>query len=219
MRKAASREAGSEAWKAGLPRLVLVADGFTQAARAAVVVAAVDGGVRWAHLRDHGAEAAGFDEAARRLARRLGEANAGVRLTVNTRWETARAIGAGLHVGVRGPTLREARQRLGQHAMLGFSAHTLEAARQAAADGADYLFYSPIFPTSSKPEAAGVGVEALRRVCQAVAPVPVFALGGITPERAAACREAGAYGVAVLSGIMDAADPAHAAREYLARIG
>lgn len=58
-------------------------------------------------------------------------------------------------------------------------------------------------------------MPALRSFCQTAEPVPVFALGGITPERVAPCRTAGAHGVAVLSGILNATTPNAAARAYL----
>ena len=81
--------------------------------------------------------------------------------------------------------------------------------------GVDCYFFSPIFPTSIKPDQPPTGMGPLRAFCQAAAPVPVLALGGITPRRVSVCREAGARGVAVLSGIMDVETPRAAARAYL----
>ena len=196
------------------PRLVLIAEGFTQSAKAERIEAAVEAGVAWVHLRDHAAPADVFEQAAEALARRLRAIRPDVRVSVNGRLAVARRLGLGLHTGRRGPDVRAARQALGADALIGFSAHGLDEGRQALAAGADYLFYSPIFLTMSKPGQCGVGVGALAACCSALAPAPVFALGGITPARVGACLEAGAHGVAVLSGILAADDPAQAAQAY-----
>jgi thiamine-phosphate pyrophosphorylase len=81
---------------------------------------------------------------------------------------------------------------------VGASCHSLEAAEQAAADGADYLFFGPVFATPSK-QAFGPpqGLLRLERVCRAVS-LPVLAIGGITPQNAGACLHAGAAGVAAI---------------------
>ena len=66
---------------------------------------------------------------------------------------------------------------------------------------------------------AGRGiVDVERRLC-AVAPIPVYALGAVTPDRAAAVKRAGACGMAVIGAIVDAADPAQAVRDFLAAWG
>lgn len=197
------------------PRLVLVADGFTAPGVGARVVRAVEAGVRWVQLRDHEAPPDRFEEAARALAARLCRVAPGLLLSVNARPGVAQALGASVHTGRRGPSIAEVRLALGPLALVGYSAHDEEEARRAASQGASYLFFSPVYRTSSKPGQEGTGLEALRAVCEAVHPVPVLALGGITPARVAACREAGAHGVAVLSGILAAQDPGEAARRYL----
>jgi len=88
-----------------------------------------------------------------------------------------------------------------QAAFLGQSCHSLEALHAAARAGADYAFLSPVFRPASKPDdrRRPMGLEGLRHAC-AQAPLPVIALGGITtPAQAAACRAAGARGVAGIS--------------------
>ena len=85
---------------------------------------------------------------------------------------------------------------------------------QRSAEGVDYLFYSPIFETNSKPDTQGVGLGHLSIFCDALADVPVYALGGITPENCSACLDAGAQGVAVLSGILQAHSVAKAVAAY-----
>lgn len=199
---------------AELPRLVLIADGFTEESVAVRAAQAVGGGVRWVHLRDHGADAAVFRAGARRLAMRLRGAAPDALLSVNTRLSVAQDVGTGLHLGVRGPAVAAARRALGPEGLLGFSAHSVGKAQAAAEAGADYLFFSPVFATTSKPGHPGAGLEVLRNLCASV-PVPVFALGGVTPARARSCLDAGARGVAVLSGILHAGDPKAAAQTYV----
>ena len=81
--------------------------------------------------------------------------------------------------------------------------------------GVDYLFFSPIFPTLSKPGQVGIGLHVLDAFCAAAEPVPVFALGGITPSNLSECLQAGAWGAAVLSSILDADRPGRAVEEFL----
>lgn len=197
-----------------LPRLLLVADGFTRPDVAARVVALARAGVPWVQLRDHAADDDAFDHYAAALAERLRAAAPGVVLSINSRLPTAVRLGAGLHTGVHGPTLAEARAMRPPGTRVGASVHGLDEARRAADAGADYLVFSPVFPTGSKPGHPGAGLDALAAVCAAV-PCPTLALGGVTPARAAACRAAGAHGVAVLSGLLHAADPAAATARYL----
>lgn len=198
-----------------LPRLILVGDGFTEDAQARRIVAAVEGGVRWVQLRDHEARLAVIEQAAQRLVSRLRTVAPPVFISINTAVGLAAALDAGLHLGRRGPSVEAARQQVGGKSIIGFSAHSLEEALRAVEADVDYLCYSPVFPTKSKPGHSGHGLDGLRVVSETVAPVPVYALGGITPVRVADCREAGAHGVAVLSGILYALDPGAAAQDYL----
>jgi len=197
------------------PRLALIADGFTDDTRAERALEAVKAGVRWVHLRDHEAGPASFLDAARGLVSRLRTAADNVTITINSRVDAADELGLGVHLGWRGPTAPEARKILGSEVLIGYSAHEHVEAEGDRTRGVDYYFFSPVFPTSSKPDQPPTGMGPLRAFCQAAAPSPVFALGGITPERVAACREVGARGVAVLSGIMGVETPRAAARAYL----
>ncbi len=197
------------------PRLALIADGFTDDVRADRAVTAVEAGVRWVHLRDHDAGPDTFLESARSLVPRLRAAAEDVTLTINGRIEVADELGLGLHVGWRGPAVPEAREVLGPEPLIGYSAHELVEAEGDRTQGVDYYFFSPVFPTSSKPDQPPTGVGPLRAFCRTAAPVPVLALGGITPERVSVCRQAGARGVAVLSGIMNVETHRAAARAYL----
>ncbi|PSQ71593.1 MAG: thiamine phosphate synthase [Bacteroidetes bacterium QH_9_67_14] len=185
-----------------MPRLALIAEGFTDAAVAERTAEAVRAGAPWVQLRDHPASEVAFAEAARALAERLRQETPDVLISINSRPGVAEMIGAGLHTGRHGPSVKEAQERLPEDALVGASAHDAGEARAAA--GADYLFFSPVFPTSSKPDHPGAGLDALQSFCETFSNTPVLALGGIPPERTAPCRAAGAHGVAVRSGILHA---------------
>ena len=201
------------------PCLALIADGFTDETRADRAVTAVKAGVRWVHLRDHQAGPEAFETAARRLTERLRARADDVTVTVNTRLGVAQELGAGVHLGWRGPSVVDAREALGDDALLGYSAHEEIGVEGDRASDVDYYFFSPVFETSSKPGQPAAGIPALRSFCRTAGPTPTLALGGVTPERVPPCLEAGAQGVAVLSGIMEAEVPIAATRAYLRALG
>lgn len=96
------------------------------------------------------------------------------------------------------------------------SVHSLAQLRSLAAQQVAYCFYSPVFSPFSKPSdrRPTLGIAGLRAGCVESA-APIIALGGISPERVAPCRDAGAKGVAVLSGILLAEDPMQAIESYV----
>jgi thiamine-phosphate pyrophosphorylase len=116
----------------------------------------------------------------------------------------ARVGATGVHLAASGD-VPSARAVVGPEALVGKSAHTAAEARDAAGAGADFVVVGPVFATPSKaPFGPPLGLDTLRAACTAAAPVPVFAIGGVTPERARACRDAGAHGVAAQSALMSA---------------
>jgi thiamine-phosphate pyrophosphorylase len=149
------------------------------------------------------------------LCRLCREAN--VAFIVNDRLDVALAVHAdGLHVGQDDMPASVARRLLGRKKILGVSAGTVEEARRAVDDGADYIGASPIFCTPTKPDAPPpLGIDELQRMTKAVA-VPVVAIGGITRDNAASMMRAGAAGVAVVSAIVASNDVQAAARELRA---
>ena len=196
-----------------LPRLILIGDRFTDGKAQTAIVEAVRAGVRWVHLRDHDANDYAFEFATAALVKRLEHHAHEIVISINTRFSVAHEYGLHFHTGSRGPSVDHARQELGPAALIGFSAHDRDEGEEALRLGADYLLYSPVFDTGDK---TGTGVGTLQTFCRSFANrLPVYALGGITPPRVSQCVEAGAYGVAVLSGIMAADDPAGAASAYL----
>jgi len=118
------------------------------------------------------------------------------RVVVNDRLDVACAAAAhGVHLPADGPETGRVR-RLRPEGLVGRSIHSFEEA--LANQDADYLLFGTVFPSESKPEGWAVqGIEALRRTAASSVP-PVIAIGGITPERAVRCREAGAGGVAAI---------------------
>jgi thiamine-phosphate pyrophosphorylase len=146
-------------------------------------------------------------------------ARRGVPLIVNDRVDVALGVGAaGVHLGQDDLPIAVSRRILPSEMIIGASARTEEKILQAIAEGADYIGFGPIYQTASKPDAESPkGLAALRRICE-VTSCPVIAIGGITAETAAEVIRAGAYGVAVISAVCAASDPASATRRLLAKI-
>lgn len=183
-----------------------------------IVRAAIDGGVDAVQLREKETDARTRYELGREL-RELTRA-AAVDLIVNDRIDLARAVDAdGVHLGQSDLPVAVARELLDSDAVVGCSASTVEEATRAETDGADYLGVGAIYGTTSKDvveEHDGVGPERIAEIDEAVS-IPVVGIGGITAENAREVVEAGAAGVAVISEITAAADPA-AATETLAGV-
>ncbi|MCE6949868.1 thiamine phosphate synthase [Cereibacter sphaeroides] len=176
-----------------------------------LVLAAVRGGATLVQLRDKQAPDAELVDRARRLVAML--APFGVPLIVNDRVEVVLASGAaGLHVGQGDLPVEEARRRLGPDRLLGLSVERLEHVKAMPLGLVDYVGAGPVRATASKPDhAPPIGFEGLAALV-AAAPVPAVAIGGLGPGDAAAVRQAGAAGMAVVSAICAATDPEAAAR-------
>ncbi len=106
---------------------------------------------------------------------------------------------------------------MGKDKLIGISTHSVEQAREAEAAGADYIGFGPLFPTMTKDAGPCQGTEKLRSLRNAVA-LPVLAIGGITLDTLAEAMAAGADGVAVISAVLSAPDPAAVARAMIDRI-
>lgn len=141
-------------------------------------------------------------------------------LLINDRIDLAQALGCkGAHLPSTGLPTRVARSLLDSDAWLSRSCHSLEEAKEAAREGASFVTLSPIYETSSKPGyGPALGPQALAYASPQLS-IPIFALAGISPERVTSCRLAGAYGVAIMSGICGAKDPFKATCDYLEALG
>lgn len=178
------------------------------------VMAAVRGGVTMVQLRDKHASDGELIDQARRLKAAL--AGSGVPLIINDRLDVALAAGAdGLHMGQDDGDVAMARAALGSEAILGLSVQNQAQMMRVDAEHLDYLGLGPVFATPSKHDhAEPLGFEGLASLV-AASPLPTVAIGGLKAEHAAATRQAGAEGLAVISAICDAADPEAAARAFL----
>ncbi|MEE8536511.1 MAG: thiamine phosphate synthase [Acidobacteriota bacterium] len=148
-----------------------------------------------------------YDLARRVLERPVPE---GFELFINERFDIALAAGAhGVHLGARSLPVRLVRRRVGGRLRIGYSAHTVDEAIRAARDGADLVTLSPIFATHSKPmNRPELGTGPLCRAVRGLGETPLFALGGINPERAVRLRGTGIAGVALTGCLMRSTDPA-----------
>lgn len=126
-------------------------------------------------------------------------------ILINDRLDVALAGNAdGVHLGENSLPVSEATrlvrdfQRPFSEFMTGASCHSLASARAAESDGADYLFFGPIFTTPAKAAfGEAQGLPRLREVCRAVK-IPVLAIGGVTAQNAAECLDSGASGIAAI---------------------
>lgn len=136
-------------------------------------------------------------------------------LLINDRLDLALAVGAsGIHLGQEDLPIDVARRIAPASFIIGATATTTEQAKQAWQEGADYIGFGPVFPTSSKANPASTkGLDGLARACAAV-PIPVIAIAGITPERTSLALEAGAWGVAVMTAITCADNPQEATTPF-----
>jgi thiamine-phosphate pyrophosphorylase len=177
----------------------------------ALATSLLEAGVVALQLRAKGQPPDALEPLARDLLARCRAA--GVPFVVNDHVELARQIGAdAVHLGQTDLPVAEARQRLGPGIRIGRSTHTVAQARSAAAEGADYLGFGPIFPTTTKPDAEPVqGLARLAEVCAAL-DRPVVAIGGIDLASAPAVGRTGARSLAVIGAVLRAPDPAMAAR-------
>lgn len=177
---------------------------------AQAVEAALVGGVTCLQLREKEASAGEILTLARTLlplcrARR-------VPLLINDRVDIALAAGAdGVHLGQDDLPLPEARALLGPDRILGATAHTVDEALRAQAEGADYLGVGAMFPTGTKTDTVPTSADTLKAICAAVS-IPVVAIGGVNAENLPTLAGTGIAGAAVVSAIFSQSDLTAAAR-------
>jgi thiamine-phosphate pyrophosphorylase len=199
----------------------------------AKIAAIAAAGVDWVQIREKGLPARSLAALTRdAIARTQSDRRPGARVIVNDRVDIAVAEGAGgVHLGEAGLRVADVAQwtkrasaigaasegvsessrspvGLSSNFLIGASCHSLEGAKAAVRDGADYVFFGPVFATPSKVEfGEPQGLKKLAVVCEAVA-AAVIAIGGITLENAGECVVAGASGIAAIRLFQDAPDPA-----------
>ena len=125
-------------------------------------------------------------------------------LIVNDHAEIARRVPVeGVHVGQSDDTIQLARQKAARKILVGKSTHSLEQARAAQSEGADYIGFGPIFATPTKPDYTPIGLEDVRRV-HAEVMLPIFCIGGIDIDNLQSVIDAGAKRVVMVSALLKA---------------
>jgi thiamine-phosphate pyrophosphorylase len=177
-------------------------------------------GVDWVQIREKdltAGELASLTRQSLRITAKLSAKPGATCILVNDRLDVAIAERAGgVHLGEKSLPIGEAKRLIGsalrkqvvdESFLVGASCHSIEAAQAAERDGADYIFFGPVFTTPSK-ETFGTpqGTERLEQVCRTVS-IPVVAIGGITRDNAESCIVAGAAGIAAIRLFQDALDP------------
>lgn len=185
---------------------------------AALVATAVAAGVTAVQLRDPGADGDRLVELGQELMTVL--RGTGTPLIVNDRVDLVAAIGAdGAHIGQGDIDPVQARELLGPDALLGLSVQTpahVAVARGYGADVVDYLGVGPVWPQTTKSDAAEPGGLDRLRAIVAASPWPCVAIGGIDAARASQVRTTGAAGVAVVSAVCGQPDVSGAVRRLRA---
>lgn len=189
--------------------LYLITDRMQTAGRAlpAVVADALRGGLRALQLREKDLTGSQLFELAGALRSMTREY--GARLLINDRIDVALAVGAdGVHLGRSGIPVADARRILGSDQIIGYSAHSMAEAQQAEGDGADFVTFGPIYATPSKATyGEPLGLARLAEVTR-ILTIPVFALGGVKISTVHDVLSAGARGVALISAVIAAKNPA-----------
>ena len=182
-----------------------------------------EGGVDIVQLRAKGRDECDIEAMANRVAPILRDA--GVPFIINDHPELVPSVGAdGAHVGQDDFSVDDARWRAGRALggevpppIIGRSTHSVEQALAAAAEGADYIGFGPLFPTPTKVGRPAIGLADIERVHSLVG-IPIFCIGGVKLENLDAVIAAGARRVVIVSGILQAADVAAYCREVKVRL-
>ena len=176
-----------------------------------IIEEAIKGGTTVVQLREKTASTKEFYD----LALRVKEITSryGVPLLINDRIDIALAIDSeGVHIGQDDMPADIAREIIGEDKILGVSASTVEEAKKAENDSADYIGSGAVFPTATKDDADSVSKEELKEIVDSI-DIPVVAIGGITLENANTLKDTGIAGFSVVSAIMSAKDPKEASQK------
>jgi thiamine-phosphate pyrophosphorylase len=138
------------------------------------------------------------------------------RLFINERVDIALCVEAdGVHLGQSGIPVSAVRNMVKEGFMIGASTHSMEEATTAEREGADFITFGPLFETPAKRKyGAPLGIDALRAARERVS-IPLFGIGGIKPGKVREVMQSGAFGVALISGILGEADIKGATEGYL----
>jgi thiamine-phosphate pyrophosphorylase len=201
-----------------LPRLYLLTDRRQTQQRplASVLSQALEAGVRMVQIREKDLDTRELIDLAQQLIPVIKQHHGKVLL--NDRVDLAVALNAdGVHLRSDSLPLPLARRILGNEKLIGISTHSVEEVQYAENEGADFVVLGPIFETPSK-QIYGhpLGLHTLKTACR-VSHLPIFAIGGITPKHVHPAMSSGAYGIAVISSILQAPCIQDSTRELLSQ--
>ena len=189
--------------------------GFTEEEFLRRTEAALQGGVTFLQLREKDKTTREYIALAQKVHEITKRYN--VPLIIDDRVDVALAVDAeGVHVGANDIPVAAARKLMGENKIVGATAKTVPWAKEAYAQGADYLGVGAIYPTTTKVKTVLTSTDTLRDICNAV-PIPVNAIGGLNKENIDVLAGIPIDGICVVSAIMKAADPGKAAMELKAR--
>lgn len=179
------------------------------------IEASIKGGVTLVQLREKDISSLDFYNLAVAVKKITDKYN--VPLIINDRIDIALAVDvAGVHVGQSDIPANVARKIIGEDKILGISAATLEEAKLAEAEGADYLGIGAVFPTDTKKDARSVSIELLDEIKKSLT-VPVVGIGGISESNVELLKESKIDGIAVVSAILGKDDIEQAAKNMLVK--
>ena len=174
------------------------------------VEAALLGGVTLLQLREKNKSTKDYMELATKVHGLTKKYN--VPLIIDDRVDVMLAVDAeGVHVGKEDMPVEMVRKLIGPDKIIGATAKTVEAAKKAFENGADYLGVGAIYPTTTKVKTVLTPVKTLKEICNAV-PIPVNAIGGLNPSNMDVLRGVPISGVCAVSAIMKAKSPKVAAK-------
>jgi thiamine-phosphate pyrophosphorylase len=213
----ASRQAGMKRF-AGVRLYVLVDGKKSREEFLAFIDALLSAGVHVIQLRDKQLNDRELVSRGQDLRDRITQHKSPAIFIMNDRPDLALLCDAdGVHVGQEELAVAEVRKIIGPRKLVGVSTHSLEQARAAVLDGANYIGVGPTFPSSTKEFADFPGVQLLSEVASTIR-LPAFAIGGITLENVEQVLATGIHRVAVSGAIASAGDPAEAVHQWLARV-
>lgn len=176
---------------------------------------ALQGGVTLMQLREKDKTTREYIELAQKVHSITKKYN--VPLIIDDRVDVALAIDAeGVHVGQSDMPIKTARKLMGENKIVGATTKTVEQAKEAYEQGADYLGVGAIYPTTTKVNTVLTSTDTLRDICNAV-PIPVNAIGGLNKDNIDVLEDIPISGICVVSAIMKADDPKKATEELKAR--
>ena len=174
---------------------------------------AIKGGVTVVQIREKTADTLDFYNLALKVKEITTKYD--VPLIINDRVDVALAIDAdGVHVGQSDMPCDVTRRLMGPDKILGVSAATVEEAKKAESDGADYIGTGAVFPTATKDDADSVTKEELVEIVKSIN-IPVVAIGGINLDNASQLTDTGIAGLSVVSAIMSSDNPKKSSEELL----